>query len=98
MEVVRTGNRIKLTQTKYIEQMAERFGLTDANYVVTPMDANSHLTVDDQAASFGKHRVHSSHTETASTHAEIWLYTAASFPDGTSAVGGAPPMSGSCFM
>ena len=46
MEVVRTGNRIKLTQTKYIEQMAERFGLTDSNYVATPMDANSHLTID----------------------------------------------------
>ena len=47
MEVTRSGRSITLTQTKYIEQMAERFGLTDANYVSTPMEPNTNLTAKD---------------------------------------------------
>ena len=49
MELTRKGNKMTLTQTKYIEQMAARFGLLDAHYVNTPMDPNSHLTSTDQS-------------------------------------------------
>ena len=50
MEISRSKHTITLTQSEYIRQMAARFGMLECNYVATPMDANSHLTVDDQAA------------------------------------------------
>ena len=50
MEVTRINNKLTLTQTKYIEQMAARFKLTDANYVSTPMEPNLNLTTFDDSA------------------------------------------------
>ena len=47
MEVNRMGRSVRLTQMKYIEQMAERFGLTDSNYVSTPMEPNTNLASTD---------------------------------------------------
>ena len=44
MEITKDKNRITLTQTKYIEQMATRFKLTDSNYAGTPMEPNLNLT------------------------------------------------------
>ena len=45
MEIVRDRKRktLKIKQTKYIENMAERFGLTDAKPVYTPMDPKINL-------------------------------------------------------
>ena len=40
MEVNRNGNKVCLTQSKYIEQMADRFNLLDAHYVSTPMEVS----------------------------------------------------------
>ena len=49
MEITKDKNRITLTQTKYIEQMATRFKLTDSNYVGTPMEPTLNLTQWDDA-------------------------------------------------
>ena len=45
MEIVRDRKRktLKIKQSKYIENMAERFGLTDAKPVYTPMDPKINL-------------------------------------------------------
>ena len=45
MEIVRNRNKrtLKIKQTKYIENMASRFGLTDAKPVYTPLEPKINL-------------------------------------------------------
>eukprot|EP00961_Rhodomonas_salina_P111336 1497977-Rhodomonas_salina.1 len=46
------NKRTKLTQTQYIKDVLERFGMTGATPISTPMELNTHLTVADCPSDF----------------------------------------------
>eukprot|EP00961_Rhodomonas_salina_P199591 2692058-Rhodomonas_salina.1 len=50
------NKRTKLTQTQYIKDVLERFGMTGATPISTPMEQNTHLTVADCPSDFNRNK------------------------------------------
>lgn len=48
----KSNNTIYLDQTKYIEEMLDKFGMTDCNPIDTPCDANQRLVKEERTSDF----------------------------------------------